>query len=97
MMQADREGTLDASISRSIRAIASDYFDSLGRRFPYHCASADFYFFPRSENALAEQAILLRLVCPVVERFGLLDLAVAPGDDLIRAGETYPKALDGVG
>lgn len=51
-MQADREGTLDASISRSIRAIASDYFDSLGRRFPYQCASDEFYFFPRSENAL---------------------------------------------
>jgi len=43
---------LDASISRSVRMIASDYFDSIGCSLPYQCASDEFYFLPRSARAL---------------------------------------------
>jgi len=36
---------------RSIKIIARDYFDYLGRHLPQQCASDEFYFLPRSEAA----------------------------------------------
>ena len=38
----------------------------------------------RSKNALAVQAVTLRLQGAVVDGFGLFDLAVAPSADLLR-------------
>src|SRR5438067_796299 len=46
-----------------------------------------------TEDALAEQAVLLRLQRPVVDRLRLGDLAGAPGADLLGGGEAD---LDGV-
>src|SRR5262249_40108803 len=39
----------------------------------------------RPENALAEQAVLLRTVGAVVDGLGLLDLAEGPAADVVRA------------
>src|SRR6185295_12004928 len=39
----------------------------------------------RPEDARAEQAVALRLEGPIVDGFGLLDLAVRPGQDFLRA------------
>ena len=47
----------------------------------------------RTEDALAEQAVLLGLEGAVVDRLGLRDLARAPGADLLGGGE---PDLDGV-
>ena len=41
----------------------------------------------RAEDALAEEAVLLRLQRPVVDRLGLRDLARRPAPDLLRRGE----------
>src|SRR6185295_7085131 len=41
----------------------------------------------RTEDALAEQPVLLRLQGAVVDRLRLGDLAPAPGADLLRGGE----------
>ena len=38
--------------SRSIHSIANDFFHHLGEYLPYHCASDEFYFFPRAEDAV---------------------------------------------
>src|SRR5580765_1209251 len=42
----------------------------------------------RTEDLLAEQTVLLRLEGAVVDRLGLLDLAVAPGADVLGGGKT---------
>ena len=39
----------------------------------------------RAEDARAEQPVPLRLERAVVDRLGLLDLAIRPGPDLLRA------------
>src|SRR5262249_55996561 len=49
-----------------------------------------------SEDPLAEQAVLLRLQGSVVDRLGLLDLAVRPGADLVRGGQADPKLIEEV-
>src|SRR5207248_7990303 len=41
----------------------------------------------RPEDALAEQAVLLRPVGAVVDRLGLLDLAERPAPNIVRAGQ----------
>ena len=41
----------------------------------------------RSKNALAVQAVALRLQGTVVDGFGLGDLTIAPGTDLVRGGK----------
>src|SRR4029077_9135002 len=43
----------------------------------------------RAEDALAEEAVLLGLERPVVDRLGLGHLARAPAADLLRGGEAY--------
>src|SRR5439155_24279708 len=47
-----------------------------------------------TEDALAEQPVLLRLQRPVVDGLGLLDLAVRPGADLIRRGQADPDLVE---
>jgi len=43
---------------RTICEIAQDYFDYLGRNLPHQCASDEFYFFPRSAQAIRHLAHL---------------------------------------
>ena len=47
-----------------------------------------------TEDALAEQAVLLRLQGPVVDGLRLLDLAVGPRPDLIRGGQADPELIE---
>src|SRR3990172_3715577 len=47
-----------------------------------------------SEDPLAEQAVLLRLQRPVVDRLGLLDLTVGPRADLVRRRETDADLIE---
>ena len=46
-----------------------------------------------SENALAEQTVFLRLLRPVIYRFGLGDFAVRPGSDLVGGSNAYLYAV----
>src|SRR5438552_11149975 len=48
----------------------------------------------RSEDPLAEQAVLLRLQRPVVDGLRLLDLAVRPCPDLVRRGQADPQFVE---
>ena len=50
----------------------------------------------RTEDPLAEQAVLLRLQRPVVDRLRLLDLAVGPCADLIRGSQADPDLIEEV-
>jgi len=50
----------------------------------------------RSEDLLAEQAILLRLEGAVVDRLGLLNLTVRPGTDVLRAGKADSQFIEEV-
>jgi hypothetical protein len=42
----------------------------------------------RTEDLLAEESVLLRLECAVVDGLRLLDLAVGPPTDVVGGGET---------
>src|SRR6185295_2850967 len=48
----------------------------------------------RPEDARAEQAVTLRLERAVVDRLGLLDLAVGPGKNLLRARDRNPDLVE---
>ena len=48
----------------------------------------------RPEDARAEQAVALRLEGAVVDRLRLLDLAVGPGQDLLRARDRDPDLVE---
>ena len=48
----------------------------------------------RPEDAGAEQAVALGLEGPVVDRFRLLDLAVGPGQNLLRARDRDPDLVE---
>ena len=50
----------------------------------------------RTEDARAEQAVAFRLERTVVDGLGLLDLAVRPGKDLLRAGNRNPDGIEGL-
>ena len=50
----------------------------------------------RSKNALAVQAVTLRLQGAVVDGFGLFDLAVAPSADLLRGGKADFNGIENV-
>ena len=50
-------------------------------------AAQAFIVLHRAEDARAEQAVALRLEGAVVDRFRLLDFAIRPGKDLLRAGD----------
>jgi hypothetical protein len=54
---------------------------------PLVLAAQAFVVLDRPEDAGAEQPVALRLERPVVDRLGLLDLAVRPGADALRAGD----------
>jgi hypothetical protein len=48
----------------------------------------------RTEDLLAEQAILLGLQRPIVDGLGLLHLTVGPHADLVRLGQRDPKCVE---
>src|SRR5690606_19047029 len=50
----------------------------------------------RTENARAEKAVTLRLERAVVDRLRLFDLAVRPGQNLLRGRERYPDGIEGL-
>ena len=50
----------------------------------------------RPEDLLAEQAVLFRLERAVVDRLGLLDLAVRPGTDVVRTGKADSQFIEEV-
>src|SRR4051794_15971437 len=52
---------------------------------PLVLATQAFVVFYRSENAGAEQTIPFRLEGPIIDRFRLLDLAIRPGMNALRA------------
>src|SRR5581483_1550462 len=47
-----------------------------------------------TEDTLAEEPVLLRLQGPVVDRLGLLHLAVRPGTDLVRRRQPDPDLVE---
>ena len=47
----------------------------------------------RSEDPFAEQTVLFGFQCAIVDRFGLLDLAVRPFKDLFRGSQTDLKSI----
>src|SRR5699024_2457340 len=48
----------------------------------------------RAEDLLSEQAVLLGLQRAVVDRLGLLDLAVGPATDVVGSGQTDTKLIE---
>ena len=58
-------------------------------------AAQAFVVLHRAEDAGAEQPVPLRLEGAVVDRLGLFDLAVAPAQDLIRAGQRNFDPVEG--
>src|SRR5579862_5173066 len=54
---------------------------------PLILAAQAFVVLDRAEDAGAEQPVALRLEGAVVDGLGLLDLAVGPGADALRAGD----------
>ena len=59
-------------------------------------AAQAFVVLDRTENACAEQAVALRLERAVVDRLGLLDLAIRPRPDLLRAGDGDADRIEGL-
>src|SRR5713226_10675875 len=77
-----------------------DYFDAA--LFADHAAMAHqlvlaavtFVVLGRPENLGAEEPVTLRLEGPVVDRFGLLDLAVRPRADHFRRRDRNPDRVE---
>src|SRR5258708_33958744 len=46
---------------------------------PFVFAAGAFPIARRTKDAFTKQTTLLRLECPIVDRFGILDFALAPG------------------
>src|SRR5712692_6474081 len=72
-----RQGDLDAAFLADDAAILH----------PLVLAAQALVILDRPEDAGAEQPVALRLEGAVVDRLGLLDLAVGPGADALRAGD----------
>ena len=59
-------------------------------------AAGAFPIFDRAEDTLAEQAALFGLECAVIDRLGILDLALGPGSDRLRRSDGDGDVLDEV-
>ena len=89
---ADRAGQLDVAhpLAADLRAGDLDaalVADDALVADPLVLAAVALPVLGRTEDALVEEAVLLRLERPVVDRLGLGDLALRPLPDLVRAGE----------
>ena len=89
---ADRAGQLDVAhaLTADLRARDLDaalVADDALVADPLVLAAVALPVLGRTEDALVEEAVLLRLERAVVDRLGLGDLALAPLPDLVRAGE----------
>ena len=60
-------------------------------------AAQAFVVLDRPEDARAEQAVALRLEGAVVDRLGLLDLAIRPGTDAIGIGDRDADLVEALG
>src|SRR5438552_3035300 len=72
-----RQGDLDAALLTDDAAVLH----------PLVLAAQALVILDRPEDAGAEQPVPLRLEGAVVDRLGLLDLAIGPGADALRAGD----------
>ncbi len=89
---ADRAGELDVAhpLATHLRARDLDatlVADDALVADPLVLAAVALPVLGRTEDALVEEAVLLRLERAVVDRLGLRDLALRPLPDLVRAGE----------
>ena len=89
---ADRAGQLDVAhpLATDLRAGDLDaalVADDALVADPLVLAAVALPVLGRTEDALVEEAVLLRLERPVVDGLGLRDLALRPLPDLVRAGE----------
>src|SRR5205085_6393603 len=57
-------------------------------------AAQAFVVLDRPEDLRAEESVALGLERPVVDRFGLLDLAIRPGTDLVRGSESRLERIE---
>src|SRR5439155_14571899 len=94
----DRGGQLDVAHPLAANLGARDLdaaplADDALEPHPLVLAAVAFPVPGRTEDALAEQAVLLRLQRPVVDGLRLLDLAVRPGPDLIGVGQPDPQFI----
>src|ERR1700761_9242274 len=72
-----RQGDLDAALLADDAAVLHALV----------LAAQALVIFDRAKDAGAEQTVALRLEGAVVDRLGLLDLAIGPGADALRAGD----------
>src|SRR5947209_6617518 len=78
------EGYLDAAFLADDAAILH----------PLVLAAQAFVILDRPKDPGAEQPIALRLERPVVDRLRLLDLAIGPRADALRAGDRDPDLIE---
>src|SRR6056297_2593724 len=64
---------------------------------PLVLAAQAFVILDRTEDARAEQPVTLRLERAVVDRLGLLDLAVGPAEDTLGAGKADLDLIEHLG
>src|SRR5438874_12703561 len=79
-----RQGDLDAALLTDDAAVLH----------PLVLAAQALVILDRPEDAGAEQPVPLRLEGAIVDRLGLLDLAVGPGADALRAGDRDPDLVE---
>ncbi len=96
----DRRGQLDMAHAVAAHLLHGDFDAALfaDDALVLHAlvlAAQAFVVLHRSEDAGAEQAVALRLEGAVIDRLRLLDLAMAPAQDLIRAGQRNLDAVEG--
>ena len=88
----DRRGQLDMAHALAAHFCERDldaafFADDAAELHALVLAAQALVVLDRAEDAGAEQAVALRLEGAVVDGFRLLDLAVRPGADLLRAGD----------
>jgi hypothetical protein len=94
----NRSGKLDVAHALAAHAAQRDFHAALFADdalvlHPLVLAAQAFVVLDRTEDARAEKAVTLRLERAVVDRFRLLDLAVGPRKDLLRARYRNPDGV----
>ena len=96
---ADRRGQLDVGHALASHLATRDFhaaaFAHDARVLDLRIASAvAFPVLHRTEDALTEEAVPLGLKCAVVDRFGLLNFAVRPASNVVRARNPDPDLFE---